>query len=141
MAEQTFVDLFGDSDSEDGEFLGFEDVDLDNVNEGVLNIDDIELTEDDLHEIDREIEDENRNMYLDAYQCEWLQRFTEIIGPVGIDEDATPYDVFTHFFDNEVIDLLVLETNRYYQQHIADRGGIDALPPSSRYRYAILTAN
>ena len=131
MVDQTFVDLFGDSGSEGEEFLGFADEEIrDEVD--LTDEDDIVLSAEDLQDIEREIDEEEHNMALNAYDCNWLMRFTEEIGPAHVGDDDTPYHIFRKFFDDEVIDLLVLETNRYYKQYMDDHGA--NLPPSSRFR-------
>lgn len=41
---------------------------------------------------------------------------------------------FSHYFDGEVLDLLVIETNRYAASTIANRGGMGGLSTYSRLR-------
>ena len=53
-------------------------------------------------------------------------QFTKKIGPfTTLHSDATPLDFFTLMFDDNVMDLLVTETNRYAKQN----------PPGDRYRW------
>ena len=53
-------------------------------------------------------------------------QFTKKIGPFAtLHSDATPFDFFTLMFDDNVMDLLVTETNRYAKQN----------PPGNRYRW------
>ena len=103
------------SDSEDEEFLGFTDDDLKQEHIEDYNSD-VELTEEDLLEIDRELEREASDPKFEAYQDEWLKNFDEIPGPIG--DENTAYGIFSQYFDDNVIQLLVNETNRYYEQYM-----------------------
>ena len=81
MHSKWYRELFGNSDSEDGEFSGFEDDDLNNNDVGppiATPLDDIELTEEDLRAIREEIDMEERDPALDLYEHGWLTSFTPI---------------------------------------------------------------
>ena len=41
---------------------------------------------------------------------------TEPVGPTFYAEEMSPLDIFEHFFNNEVVDLIVRETNKYARQ-------------------------
>ena len=86
-----------------------------------------------MREIEEEIEHESRDPKFQAYEDKWLKRFTEIYGPVRIIE-PTPYGIFRQLFSDDIVHMLVTETNRYYEQYIAKLGGVDNLPPSSTFR-------
>ena len=59
-------------------------------------------------------------------------RFTEIVGPIHV-HDAVPYAIFEQLFDIDIVDMLVDETNRYYDQQMTKQGGVDSLPTHSRF--------
>ena len=44
------------------------------------------------------------------------------------------HEIFCLLFPDELLVLLVAETNRYYDQKVDALGGLDNLPPSSRLR-------
>lgn len=62
------------------------------------------------------------------------EEFTEETGSQNIDKDASEYEIFAKFFDDDVIRLLVDETNKYYDQVIEKSGGIEALKKFCRFR-------
>ena len=48
------------------------------------------------------------------------------VGPVSLlESDATPFDFFSLFFDNDITDHIVDQTNLYARQN----------PPSARYKW------
>ncbi|XP_060085361.1 piggyBac transposable element-derived protein 4-like, partial [Ylistrum balloti] len=115
MAEDEFHDFVGNSDSEDEEFLGFN---LDEIRDDIEQGDvdgEIKLNEDEIAEIMREVDEEmyreERDPTLDAYECNWLRDFTEQPGPRHIDENASEYDIFSKIVNEEIISLLMEETN------------------------------
>ena len=123
----SFNELLFDSDSDDEYFMGFETEEINN-NDTTYNIDgDIELSDDELRAIREEIEKEERDPAFDAYDDKWLMRFTEIVGPIHV-HDAVPYAIFEQLFDIDIVDMLVDETNRYYDQQMTKQGGVDSLP-------------
>ena len=129
----SFNELLFDSDSDDEYFMGFETEDINN-NDTPYHIDgDIELSDDELRAIREEIEKEERDPAFDAYDDKWLMRFTEIVGPFHV-HDAVPYAIFEQLFDIDIVDMLVDETNRYYDQQMTKQGGVDSLPTNSRFR-------
>ena len=129
----SFNELLFDSDSDDEYFMGFETEEINN-NDTTYNIDgDIELSDDELRAIREEIEKEERDPAFDAYDDKWLMRFTEIVGPIHV-HDAVPYAIFEQLFDIDIVDMLVDETNRYYDQQMTKQGGVDSLPTHSRFR-------
>ncbi|XP_060076855.1 piggyBac transposable element-derived protein 4-like [Ylistrum balloti] len=138
MAEDEFHDFVGNSESEDEEFLGFNlDEITDDIEQGDVDSE-IELNEDEIAEIMREVDEEmyreERDTTLDAYECNWLRDFTEQPGPRRIDENASEYDIFSKIVNEEIISLLMEETNRYYQQQLLKVGGIASLKPHARPR-------
>lgn len=137
MAEENgFQDLLV-SDSDDEDFDGYGPVDGDEVDYNDIPIPDWEgqvLNEDELLGIANEVENEARNAFVDAYESAWLSDFQSESGPKNFEDDASPYDIFCRFFDNEVLDLLVEQTNVYYDQFLVKKGGLDSLPKFSRAR-------
>ena len=69
--------------------------------------------------------------FFEAYDSEWLQNFQTPSGPVNIEDETSPYDIFRMIFDDEVFDYLVQQTNLYYEQFLLAKGGIDNLPNHS----------
>lgn len=55
-------------------------------------------------------------------------------GPLIHNAENTPYEIFSRFMTDDLLDLIVLETNRYYSQYVEGQGGVDVLPPNSRAR-------
>lgn len=132
MAENGFEDILA-SDSDDDEFLGFELADLNDIDVAEIDPNDIEIDDEDLREIQREIYQEERDPSLEAYDCEWLTPYVQNSGPKNVPEESTPYEIFRLYFDDEIIDLLVTQTNLYYDQYIQTKG-LDNLPIFSRAR-------
>ena len=129
----SFNELLFDSDSDDEYFMGFETEEINN-NDTTYNIDgDIELSDGELRAIREEIEKEERDPAFDAYDDKWLMRFTEIVGSIHV-HDAVPYAIFEQLFDIDIVDMLVDETNRYYDQQMTKQGGVDSLLTHSRFR-------
>ena len=85
------------------------------------------MSDDELRAIHEEIEKEERDPAFEAYDDKWLMRFTEIVGPIHV-RDAVPYAIFEQLFDIDIVDMLVDETNRYYDQQMTKQGGVDSLP-------------
>ena len=129
MEDSNFIDIFGDSESEDEEFLGFNDEDIVG-NNYAGHLEDIEF-DDTIRKIEEEVR-EDTDPRFEAYDCEWLQQFNAATGPVGCDNDLSPYDIFSKYIDEEVIDHLVKETNHYYDQIIEAKGGVETLSKCAR---------
>lgn len=58
--------------------------------------------------------------------------------------DSTPYEIFSNIFDDEVINLLVTQTNLYYEQYLIEKGDVDNLPaytPSMKVGRCFLRRN
>ena len=110
MTEVAVEEILLNDDSDD-EFFGFSDEYKDAEDITVLAEDDIELTDEQLDEIQAELDAESRNPTLDAYDCQWLKRFAEVVGPASTIDATTAYNIFAHFIDQEVLTLLVDETN------------------------------
>lgn len=137
MAEgAAFHELFGDSDSEDEEFFGFNEDDLGAIERGnvVDEIENVELDDEEYANILREIDVEDHDPTHDAYDCDWLGMFTEIEGAANIGENSTESEIFTQIIDDTVIALLVEETNRYFDQYMQKVGGLENLKPNARAR-------
>lgn len=49
-----------------------------------------------------------------AYRSEWLQDFDKQSGPLIHNAENTPYEIFSSFMTDDLLDLIVLETNHYY---------------------------
>ena len=56
----------------------------------------------------------------------------ELVGPIHV-HDAVPCAIFEQLFDIDIADMLVDETNRYYDQQMTKQGGVDSLPTHSRF--------
>jgi hypothetical protein len=133
MAENEFRDI-AVSDSEDEVFEGFDPVDLDGVEFQEIDENDIELDDNDILEIGNQLDREEHDPTFEAYDCQWLKNFDEVSGPQNFDVDATPYEIFSTMFNEEVFSLLVEQTNLYYEQYLQTKGGLDNLPRFSRAR-------
>lgn len=126
MEEYTFRE---DEDSED-DFLGNDEQDwIDIINEEAL---------------EDQNNDEDESQYEDSQESQlsqqedptsWLPEFDEDVGPTHFYNE--PVDVFMAFFDDELLDLIVEETNRYAEHCIRVKSSESQdgkLPPSSRLR-------
>lgn len=51
--------------------------------------------------------------FRECYRHQWLPEFDKQAGPKGFTADSSPYQIFSSIFTDEVLDLLVTETNRY----------------------------
>ena len=149
---EAFHEIFGDSDSGDSDFEEpfLSDSDDDEVGEGTCNFMDGTGENDNSDGSDfvngpgenrqraaRAGDDVAREeAFRRAYQDDWLVNFNHQNGPLLFDgdEEPTEYGIFSHFFDGEVIDLLVRETNRYAATTIENKGGMDSLSQHSRFR-------
>ena len=47
------------------------------------------------------------------YTAEWLQDFAENTGPRNVPDRASEVDIFTLFLTEDVLNMFVIETNRY----------------------------
>lgn len=73
--------------------------------------------------------------FFSGYSYQWLEYFITPSGQqMNFDENTTEYNVFPTFFDGEVIDFLVTETNRYSESVIEEKGGLENLSTHSRLR-------
>ncbi|XP_033114101.1 uncharacterized protein K02A2.6-like [Anneissia japonica] len=54
-----------------------------------------------------------------AYDDAWLGEFTERCGPLVHDENSSIFNIFHHFIDDQLLQLIVVETNRYAERIIA----------------------
>ena len=103
------MEIFLDDDS-GSEFEGFTLEDIREI--GDIGDDSFEQDSDSEHETSGDSE----NKIPDAYSHPWLIEFSEVAGPVNLPESMSQVDYFFLFFTDEVIDLLVNETNRYAEQ-------------------------
>jgi hypothetical protein len=146
MASDDFWrEIFHDGESDDEEFEGFtaeevaqsellrirREIQANRALEGFDNdqLSDSEVSVDDSS--DEEDEDVTIDPAQGAYDCEWLKDFDEESGPKNVPNTASEYEIFAHFFTDEVVNLLVTETNEYYRQVIEKKGGVDTLPKFS----------
>ncbi|XP_021351253.1 piggyBac transposable element-derived protein 4-like [Mizuhopecten yessoensis] len=137
MAEAEFYELVGNSDSEDDEFMGFYPEDIgDEIGENFDLDADIDLDDQELREIEQEVENEmdreDRDPKHNAYFSPWLTEFSENSGPKHV--EGSESDIFLTLFNNEIIDILVTQTNLYYEQYITNLGGVENLKPHARAR-------
>lgn len=135
---------------------GFRDVRLDSDSEGDLPLNDVvggnDHSDSDLSDFqppssDEDEEDEGagggtkrwRAMRIlnSAYVTGWLGDFTEMNGPRNFNPlnigQVTETQIFSSIIDDQVIDLLVRETNRYAEQFFEAKPK-ETLPPSSLMR-------
>ena len=68
--------------------------------------------------------------YIDPFESDWLQDYTERQGILVDTADFEPVDYFYQFFPEEAFQLIAAETNRYADQFFDTP--VD-LPPSSRF--------
>lgn len=112
MAENEFRDIFS-SDNDDKVYKGFDPVKVINAEFDKINLEDIDLGDEDLQSILNEIDREERDLFFEAYDHEWLWYFDGDIGPWNFDDESTAYQSFSKFVDKEVLELLVEQTNWY----------------------------
>lgn len=139
MADAEFYELVGNSDSEDDDFFGFDPDDIgDEMDRNFDLHDDIDLNQDELVKIELEVENEmNREAHDPRHGANfspWLKEFFEISGPRHVDLDGTESGIILTLLSDEVIDLLVRETNLYNAQFIEKSGGIDNLKQHAHAR-------
>ena len=131
MAANDYADIQV-SDSDDEDFYGFN---MDDIHDVDLIDENVELDDQDELEIENEIYREERDPTFEAYEFGWLRQFDmNTVGPQNIPEDREPYDIYSMYFDNDILSVLVTETNLYYEQYIQSVGGVDNLPTHSRAR-------
>ena len=63
-----------------------------------------------------------------------LPDFIHPHGPLIHAAGSCAYGIFCSLFPDELLALMVEETNRYYDQTVTALGGLDNLPPASRLR-------
>jgi hypothetical protein len=112
-AEADFRDLVGESDSEDENFLGFTEGDI--VDGDSDSGDELSVTID----FDGDVNKPNLNA---AYHSPWLRDFTEATGPRNLDTETTEFGIFSKLFDDEIVDVITDESNRYADQFIQKEG-------------------
>ena len=61
-----------------------------------------------------------------------LPDFIHTHGPLIYASGSLEYEIFCSLFPDELLALMMEETNRYYDQTVAVLGGLDNLPPASR---------
>lgn len=157
-AEEDFREIFEDSDSDDSDFDGAVvndnidsdgDVYMTNDGDTVSDSETAEQVPDDRDQApaagDRQRAprvqgggDAYRVALRRAYQHDWLMEFNQPHGQMIFNQeganDISEFGIFLTFFDSDVNDLLVTETNRYAETTIANKGGFDNLSTHSRLR-------
>ena len=128
--EDFWHQVMGDSDEEEGDFFGFEADGVDRDVESDLDVDlaevqtDLAQNSDSNSDSDGDVDD----------QPQWTQRLSEVtVEPFsdssGVIHDlpvgAAPSDFFQLFFTDDLLEMIVHETNRYAEQKIADKGVAD----------------
>ena len=63
-----------------------------------------------------------------------LPDFIHLYGPLIHASGSSSYEIFCSLFPDELLALLVEETNTYYDQTVVALGGLDNLPPASGLR-------
>lgn len=122
--EAIFSETFMDSDSED-EFLWFTADDFVPVVDmtGDLQASDVSSVSD--SSSDEEDEAVSSDRAPSGYSHPWLRDFAEVVGPVGVDANISEVGMFRLFFTDDILNMLVTETNRYHEQ-VKDLKGEDA---------------
>lgn len=112
-------------DSDEEAFGSEENVVCSNESESLLSEDDSTTSEEDSS---RESSSQEANILESIHQ--WSTSLTkaeklEFTGKCGLQEDLsssiTPVELFEHFFDHDVVMLMVSETNKYAQQFIKEQ--------------------
>ena len=116
---------YADSDSEDVDFGGDSQDDGDESS-------DSESSDGDTNDKDSDNNTNGVGNRPNAMDCNWLKKFAEPVGP-KIHNEISPFpEIFTYFWDDELYDMIVLETNRYFRAFLEEKGGLQGLSPSSR---------
>lgn len=96
-----------------------------------------------VNNIERGMDDEADRLLGISSDFTWVQGFDSFTGipevfsgptPGPIKDYDSPYDAFTDIWDKSIIELIVLETNRYAKQTIENLEAKGNLKPSSRLR-------
>ena len=132
--DDALVELLYDSES-DTEFEGFsqEDVRLREARR-IAAEEDVEVSSVSSVSSESDSEsDRDRDEHVPhAYDHDWLNDFASLAGPRNIPDDISEVGLFQLYFSDDLIDMIVTETNRYAVQMTQKFGG-QALPHS---RYA-----
>ncbi len=110
MNDQEFIaEYFADTDSDNEDFLGCYDEEGQNVSENGGGSEEGHVME----EMFPDSDSEPGTLPKDSYHHPWLKQFDETqSGPQNIPDNPTENDIMRLFLTSEVIDLLVIETNR-----------------------------
>lgn len=128
MVDGEFADHLT-SDSNDYECAGLELNEMWDINLEELDLN-IELDDEDLILTENEIFHEESDLTFEVHECDWLSPFNINSGPQNIPEESEPYSIFIRYHDDEIIYLLVTETNLYNEQFVQSKSGVENL---SRY--------
>ena len=118
-----FCELFGDSDSGEEDFLGFEranqGITEDSTEEtDVSQVSDTDVSSDSDGETsqcsDRTVD------FSEAYENRWLIDFQRQCGPLLHTDESSEFEIFCHFFTPQIIQLFTEETNRYAADYLRD---------------------
>ena len=69
-----------------------------------------------------------------AYDCDFLPEFVQQFGAQVHTAESTISEIFQYFISDNILQLIVNETNRYLTQLVASKGGIDTFAVNSRAR-------
>ncbi|XP_070550472.1 piggyBac transposable element-derived protein 4-like [Ptychodera flava] len=121
-----FAQHFLDSDSDDdGDFLGFEDVNFIPIERIANPDDDADFPEDVANNW-------SRNPIDDVVQLTMPYDYSMVGMKVPVPADASPLDFIRLFLTDEVLEIIVRETNLYAEQVIAEKRRRGLLSPFSR---------
>jgi len=113
-----FCELFGDSDSGEEDFLGFEranrGITEDSTDEtDVSQVSDTDVSSDSDGETsqcsDRTVD------FSDAYEHRWLTDFQRQCGPLLHTDESSEFEIFCHFFTPQIIQLFTRYAGDYLQ--------------------------
>ncbi|CAG5135619.1 unnamed protein product [Candidula unifasciata] len=75
-----------------------------------------------------------------GYNHSWLRDFSEVVGPIGLPDNISEVDMFRLFITDDVLNMLVTETNRY-QGQVRAKKGADASLSHSFKKWKEVTAD
>lgn len=115
ITHEYYLHLFGESDEENEEFFDPQGSDID---EGILTSNESESEEEESDE-----EDEGEEMWSDALEDFDIEPFDPTISgfQVEIPDSASALFFFNLLFDEDLMDLVIAETNRMARQKRADK--------------------
>lgn len=138
ITEADFLDLFGDSGSDEEPFEGFErEEDDKGISSSLVQLTHVSRPVMDESEWDSEDNEplvgrfQTGNIqevdFESAYEHQWLGNFSHNTGVLFDACECSESDILYHIIDDDVISLLVTETNRYASQYF-EKNPLVSLP-------------